>query len=778
MKKYILLFVFLLIGITVWSQVPDKMSYQTVVRNATGELVSNQQISIQINILKHSANGATVYSELHKVPTNQQGLATLKIGEGEVLQGSMTAIDWTAGPYFIQSATDINGGANFSIVGVSELVSVPYALVAKTTQDAFSGNYKDLKDTPVNVSEFFNDAGYITQFELGPGNGVPSQVWSLFGNSNTDPTKDKLGTTDYTDLVMVTNDEERLRISADGEIGIENDLSVGADLTVMQNVYLNTVAGETINNGNLTVANSSATSLTGNLDVDGATNLNSTLNVNNNAATDLSGDVNVEGSTSLQGTLDVNNAAATHLTGTLEVDGAATLNNTLLVNDATTITSTLNVSDAATLSSTLDVAGNTTVGGDFDVTGGTTLGGDTDIDGQVTIESDEGSDSSSLSSYPLRVIGGDNGIAVKVDASTPEAANNFITFFDSNDDVRGRIEGQTLSELQNSFDYIWWHEQEALNTAFQIAMVIVDLVGVDDGDAAVVEGIEMVDIISNWAVVTVDWENKVGVLFESGSGDYAEWLQKYRSNESFSYGDIVGVKAGMISKNLPNPDQYMVVSQAPIVLGNMPPQGQEANFEKVAFIGQVPVKVRGAVSMGDYILASELNDGFGYAVHPDKMNLDQYERIVGIAWSESANAQGVSMINVAIGINTNDTVKQLQKQQEELDAVKSQLNTIVSYLQASDPSFDAQKFDVQEQEDAIHEEEAVVSQETVAKGKKPVLQKVIRLLNENPEMVAQIQADARQMLDEKGINYNLYEQTRKMVTDANYFVSVLNEFNR
>ena len=116
----------------------------------------------------------------------------------------------------------------------------------------------------------------------------------------------------------------------------------------------------------------------------------------------------------------------------------------------------------------------------------------------------------------------------------------------------------------------------------------------------------------------------------------------------------MAVNGGKISKFTEGAQQFMVISTKPAVLGNMPPAGQEAASEKVAFMGQIPVKVRGIVFSGDYILPSGLNDGTGVAVSPKEIKADQYKQIVGVAWSEAFVVGGVTIINMAIGLNAND----------------------------------------------------------------------------------------------------------------------------
>jgi len=117
------------------AQAPDKMSYQAVIRNSDGDLVTNSLVGIRIQILQTSEFGAAVYVETHTPTTNDNGLVTLEIGTGYEVYGTFTGIDWTSGPYFIKIETDVGGGQSYSITGVSQILSVPYALHAKTVDN-------------------------------------------------------------------------------------------------------------------------------------------------------------------------------------------------------------------------------------------------------------------------------------------------------------------------------------------------------------------------------------------------------------------------------------------------------------------------------------------------------------------------------------------------------------------------------------------------------------------------------------------------------------------
>jgi hypothetical protein len=151
MKKLFILIVITAFAISVFAQSPQKMSYQCVVRNTSGVLVTNHAVGIKISILQGSATGTVVFSETYSpVPqTNANGLLSIEIGSGTPVVGSFASIDWAFGPYFLKIESDPAGGTTYTIAGTSQLLSVPYALYAKTAANGFSGNYNDLSDKPL-----------------------------------------------------------------------------------------------------------------------------------------------------------------------------------------------------------------------------------------------------------------------------------------------------------------------------------------------------------------------------------------------------------------------------------------------------------------------------------------------------------------------------------------------------------------------------------------------------------------------------------------------------
>jgi hypothetical protein len=144
----------------VWTQVPEKMSYQAIIRNNSGQLVTDHNVGMKISILQGSITGTPVYEEAHTATTNANGLVTIEIGGGTTLSGTFADIDWTGGPYFLKTQTDPAGGTDYSITGTSQLLSVPYALYAKNS---------GLTDNSITSSHILNESVYAADIADEPG---------------------------------------------------------------------------------------------------------------------------------------------------------------------------------------------------------------------------------------------------------------------------------------------------------------------------------------------------------------------------------------------------------------------------------------------------------------------------------------------------------------------------------------------------------------------------------------------------------------------------------
>lgn len=131
-KLTIFLTFFLMLSLAAFSQAPNSFKYQSMVRKADGSALVNQSVKVKISILKGSTSGTSVYSEVHSTTSNAFGIVNLSIGEGSEKSGSISMIDWSVDLYFVKVEMDENGGINYTLSSVSQLLSVPYALFANT----------------------------------------------------------------------------------------------------------------------------------------------------------------------------------------------------------------------------------------------------------------------------------------------------------------------------------------------------------------------------------------------------------------------------------------------------------------------------------------------------------------------------------------------------------------------------------------------------------------------------------------------------------------------
>jgi len=224
-------------------------------------------------------------------------------------------------------------------------------------------------------------------------------------------------------------------------------------------------------------------------------------------------------------------------------------------------------------------------------------------------------------------------------------------------------------------------------------------------------------------------------------------------NENISAGDIIGVNGGKISKYTTNAQQNMVISTKPAILGNMPMTGEEKLYEKVAFMGQIPVKVRGIVLVGDYILPSGLNDGIGRAVSSDDITAEQYREIVGVAWSSSLLNDGVSIINMAIGLNANDVSRLVAQLENKFNALEDRIAALENVDEVSPKVLTTQESKMSRYETA--------------------------LVNMPPELNDEIMKEAILYLEneykDRGINTEDHPRLNKLFTDANYRAEIIKE---
>jgi|GEM_PF-2998331 len=141
MKK--LIFLLLLINgmKSVWAQAPQGFTYQAAVRNASGQALVNANIKVRFSILDSMANGPIVFKETHQTQTNTIGIFNLNVGMGSAILGSLSQINWGTNAKFLQVEIDTTAsGNNYILIGMQQLMSVPYALFAGNTNSNATPN--------------------------------------------------------------------------------------------------------------------------------------------------------------------------------------------------------------------------------------------------------------------------------------------------------------------------------------------------------------------------------------------------------------------------------------------------------------------------------------------------------------------------------------------------------------------------------------------------------------------------------------------------------------
>ena len=588
MKNLITLLSFiLLINFQVFAQT-DGLNYQAVIIDpdpeeipgidVTGNILPNKEINVRFTIYGNSGN--TEYQEIHTTKTDEYGMINLVIGKGNSVAGKFTEIYWDGSTKNLK--VEINLDGTYSDLSDQELLFIPYAY------------HRDI---------------------------IASGNLTVDGNS----------------LLK-------------GKLDINQDLSVGGnakisgELTVDDNTLLNsklTVAGSTTLNKSLSVLDSSSTNLTGSLDVSGDASFKGDLN--------LDGDLKLKNTLSIEGSNDkflatINNKDGGEGDGILIKLGRthSAWNGSGFVSAPMPTTAPykellqlmrdlidgkkkpeeltpLDIVKAAPKSMIAAAA--------QDITNRIT----TEINKvmpKVTIprlvingwsfsfkidktyrfgfnpyEIYEGGEVPN--DFPQIDIPGlpdvpDIRIIVENVNNSLNNSNEYVRFEDKEGRRMGTIQAENLSE---------WRDRTFLNDVYMLDL-IASFVGVDPLQAIIGANAAASNFLYHY--------NILGVSYASGNGDYAEWLEREDHLEYLTAGDIVAVKGAKITKDLKDLEQVMVVSHKPIVLGNIPEEGKSHLGNNVAFMGQVPVKVIGPVSSGDYIVAHGEISGYGKAINPKK----------------------------------------------------------------------------------------------------------------------------------------------------------------
>lgn len=681
------------------------MNYQAVARDAAGKLLSKKTVFLRVNLLSDGPTGNAVYSEVHQVTTNENGLFNLVIGKGESKGKAFQAIPWSEKNIWLELALSESKKEAFSVIGASQLLAVPYAYHAGSAETLhFHEN---------------NEKSACSRVAAG----MP--FWTVNGNDKVSDECHFIGTTVDEDLVFKTNNVERMRILADGTIDMPGNLFIHGNLTVDGDgsffnlnakndltVGKNGTLGQDLTVGNngsiakdLSIGNQTTTKI---LQVNESANVNGPLTANGRLIVNGGADGSqskqasypllVKGST--QGiAIEVNPTTNNNLesgrgnnymsfwkngemtgriegmnTGDLDPSGLVGLITKMVTNPPPGVSYNfgelvINLLPKVDVDASLDPFGVNVV---------VTLP-NLNLDNPFTrlpenfldyIENPTGGPASFIYKNIFEPIACDPQTGLFTQGVGPEAANNFKAQVFSN---------YTLDILTNSI------------TVFgSIVQTVTSVASVLDPEDIFSDAFDLVIDVTNLTLVATYADLSLGVAFESGSGDYAEWLPRVDPAEAMSIGDVVGVNGGKVSKKFSQAERFMVVSASPIVLGNMPSTKEgEKNAEKIAFMGQVPVKARGVVHIGDYLLPSGEGDGLAIAVAPDKMKARDFKRIIGVAWEAADGSEFFKLINTAVGLNQNDTGKLI----EEMQMVINQMQKAIQELK---PDYQPHLFEVGE----------------------------------------------------------------------------------
>jgi hypothetical protein len=189
MKTIITLLIALTITVFTFGQAPDAFQYQAVLRDAANKVLSNQNVKLKILILDNSTSGSVLYSETHSVITNELGLINLQIGNGNLLTGSFNSINWGSNNKFVRLELDPSGGNSFQFMGTTQLLSVPYALYAKSSGSG-GANYSAGQGISISGNVITNTGTDKTVSLLGGGSTSVTGTYPNFVISSTDNVND------------------------------------------------------------------------------------------------------------------------------------------------------------------------------------------------------------------------------------------------------------------------------------------------------------------------------------------------------------------------------------------------------------------------------------------------------------------------------------------------------------------------------------------------------------------------------------------------------------
>lgn len=133
MERNIIIVLICLLAHIAFAQPPQSIRYQAIAANSSGTpLPQNTTIGIQTRILEDSPGGTQVFTQTQTAITEKGGLFSIAIGP------ISNSVDWSQKNKFLEVKLDLNNDGNYDQIGTSQLLSVPYAYLAKTAQSVNS----------------------------------------------------------------------------------------------------------------------------------------------------------------------------------------------------------------------------------------------------------------------------------------------------------------------------------------------------------------------------------------------------------------------------------------------------------------------------------------------------------------------------------------------------------------------------------------------------------------------------------------------------------------
>ncbi len=723
MKKLLIIIACVLVA-TLQAQT-DGISYQAVILNpdaqqipgpdTAGNVLPETEIALRFTILNE--DGSVVYQEVLETMTDLYGMVNVFIGSG--IPGpirNFNEINWDGTPRSLAVEIDLLRGRGFTFLSQQRLTFIPQAYHRNIIADGdlsvngtatFNSDFviegQTIINSDLDVAGDLNvgedltvdedlivgedvDVGFDLTVEgrtdlnggLFVNNGTGTNLSGILevGRSATIAQRLTVGGSAVIEANIEGN--SNINIAGNQRIGGRSDIvggqSIGGNHNVTGNEF---ISGDSNITGNQRVLLNQ--NIDGEQTVSGNSNIGGSLNVGENAfidgAAQVGSSLNVAGEGIFNTRITV--AGETNLLGVLNVEGDTTINDDTIINGDLDIEDFITVGQGGTIGGNLDIFGKSTVSQSLKVGGATALesslkvnnfspvflSGILQVDGRSVFKSDLNvtDQSSTVLSGSLNVgLNAFFGEDVEIDGML--TVNNNLS-----------INGLTVSG--NNSDHIAVFENSGANGADGIAVRIntpqlssdnrfMTFYGQDDYVAGKIESYEGTSNL-----------NQGGVVYGSTGADYAEWLEKEDPNQSFRIGEVVGVKGGKISRNTNDVDHVLTISMAPIVLGNMPDENRKMDFEKVGFMGQVPALVKGKVDKGDYIIASGNHDGYAIAISPEEIKLGHLRYVIGKAWS-SSQGQEETLINVSVGLKSNEWVHILEEQETRIQDMEAQLKSL------------------------------------------------------------------------------------------------------